>query len=80
MASLSTSRGANMVSADPQQIGTPKDERWATGRNVKKALADHCWEAVEVWTLKRRDANGKVVVVDTHCSRERAEAWVATGR
>jgi hypothetical protein len=81
---IGTNRGPNHVNANPQRIGTPKDARWATGRNVKgdrtRGPYGVTYEIVEVWTLKRRDlVTGKVLVVEDGRSREYAEAWVKEG-
>jgi hypothetical protein len=72
-------RGANMISANPQRIGTPKDARWATGRNVKGEAGGGYYKAVEVWACKTRDESGAVWTVADYCDRAQAEAWVNTG-
>lgn len=75
-----TLRSANCIEANPQHIGTPKDARWATGRNVKRSLPDRRWDAVEVWTLKQRGPDGSVVVVATGRDVTEAERFVKTGK
>jgi hypothetical protein len=70
------SRGANLIEAHPQRLESADGARWACGRNVKRALADHRYDAVEIWTLKER-REGKAVTVDTYRDREAAERWVA---
>ena len=76
--SVSTVRGANMVRANAQRIGSSRDQRWATGRNVKIELSEAgTYGVAEVWTLKERDSRGKVRTVATHMPREDAEAFVA---
>ena len=70
-------RGVNQIVADPQRLESADGKRWATGRNVKRALPDHCFDGVEVWTLKYRDEDTKkVVVFDSLRDRTTAQAWV----
>lgn len=76
---VATLRGANMFIANAKSLGSPKDARWATGRTVKGEAPGGGYRPVEVWTLKRRDADGKVEVVDTLRSEEDAKVWVADG-
>lgn len=70
-------RGANVVVANPQRRESPDGLRRALGRNVKgeSPRGRGYYEAVEVWTLKEK-RDGRWVVVDTHCSREKAEGFV----
>jgi hypothetical protein len=66
----------------PERIGyVSKDlgARWATGRNVKGEDGPGTYKAVEVWALKVRGHNAEVVTIETHCTREQAEAWVWEG-
>ena len=70
-----TRRGPNALLAHPQRLESPDGSRWATGRNVKRSLGDHRFDAVEVWALKER-VNGKAVTVSTHRDKAAAEAWV----
>ncbi len=74
-------RSANVVFADPQKIGTTKDRRWATGRNVKgdSPRGRGYYDIFEVWTLKSRLSNGRILVCDTGATREQAERWVKEG-
>lgn len=79
---FSKHRGGNLVQANPKRLGQPSDvpgARWATGRNVKLPLPHRRWGVVEVWALKERGADGKVVTVAEHRSREAAEAFVKGG-
>lgn len=79
---VSFPRSANSIDANAQRIGTPSTvvgARWATGRYVKRALANHRYDAVEVWTLKMRGADGRIHVVAEHRSRAAAESWVEDG-
>ena len=72
------SRGPNMIVANPQRMASADGTRWATGRSVKgESSIPGCYIPVEVWTLKNRDASGKVVVVDSGVDRATAKAWVA---
>ena len=71
-------RGPNALLAHPQRLESPDGLRWATGRNVKRSLGDHRFDAVEVWALKER-VNGKAVTVETHRDKAAAEAWVNGG-
>lgn len=73
---VTTARGKNQVNANPQRMGAPTDARWATGRNVKLSLPNHRYTVVESWTCKRRDENGKVVVVRQSVTREAAERFM----
>lgn len=75
---LGTLRGANAVEANPQRLQSADGKRWACGRNVKaeSMRGRGYYDVVEVWTLKTRDAAGKVVVVDTHRSEEQAREWL----
>lgn len=68
-------RSPNLIEAHPQRLTSADGTRWALGRNVKRSLADHRYDSVEVWTLKHR-VDGKAVTVDTHRDRAQAEAWV----
>jgi hypothetical protein len=71
-------RAPNMFRADPQRLTSADGTRWATGRTAKGETATRGVKVpVEIWTLKERDEAGRVVVRDTHCSRARAEAWIA---
>ena len=72
-------RSGNAVNPMPVKMGSTKDKRWATGRNVKFSLPDHRYGVVQVWTLKERLEDGTVRVVATHRSLEAAEAWVKFG-
>ena len=72
-----TLRGANMVEAHPQKMGSTSDKRWATGRYVKRSLPDRRWEAVMAWTLKMRMEDGSVRVVAFGRSEEEAAEFVA---
>lgn len=72
----SSPRSANAINANPQRLESEDGTRWATGRNVKRALPGGRYDGVEVWALKDRDENGKARTVATHRSREAAEAWV----
>lgn len=76
---VTTRRGGNLVVTNAQQIGSPRDARWATGRNVKQSLPGRRWQPVEVWTLKRRGADGKVEIVARGRGRVDAEHFVRTG-
>ena len=67
-------RGQNALEAHPQRLESPDGSRWACGRNVKRSLGDHRFDAVEVWALKER-VNGKAVTVQTHRSKEEARTW-----
>lgn len=78
--SYRTLRSANCIAANPVGIGSPKDARWATGRNVKRSLPDRRWDAVQVWTLKQRGPDGSVVVVATGRDVKEAERFVKTGK
>jgi len=70
-------RSQNAIEAHPQRLVSANGSRWATGRNVKRSLGDGRYDAVEVWTLKVR-VDGKAVTVESHVSREAAEAWILT--
>lgn len=74
-----TRRAASIVRADPKKLGTSKDGRWATGRNVKVAMPEGRFDIVEAWTLKERMPDGSVNVVASGVSREDAEAFVGVG-
>ena len=79
---IGRSRGPNNIRALPERIGyVSKDlgARWATGRNVKGEDGPGTYKAVEVWALKVRGHNAEVVTIETHCTREQAEAWVWEG-
>ena len=69
-------RSGNLIEAHPQRLENKKTGRWACGRYVKRSLPDHRYDGVEVWTLKYRDSNGKVVVADTGRDKATAEEWV----
>lgn len=73
------SRGANVIDAAPQRLESTDGSRWATGRNVKRNLPGHRYDAVEVWTLKERDSRGRACIRARHCDRRQAEEWVAGG-
>lgn len=67
-----------MFNANPQRLENADGSRWATGRTVKGETSDpHRKQAVEIWTLKCRNAAGKAIVTDTYCSRLEAEEWIA---
>lgn len=72
-----TLRGANLVEAHPQKMGSTSDKRWATGRYVKCSLPDGRWRGVEAWTLKTRMEDGSVRTVAFGRSKEEAEQFVA---
>lgn len=77
-----TRRGGNLVKAQSRRLGEPSNvvgARWATGRNVKLTLPNRRWGVVEVWTLKQRGEDGKVVTVAHHVGREVAEAFIKGG-
>jgi uncharacterized protein (DUF1800 family) len=77
---VSIRRGANMVNANPQRMGTPSKvpgARWATGRNVKCSVGFGRFDIAESWTLKMRMEDGSVRVVAQHLNRETAAAFVA---
>lgn len=67
-------RGANVIASNPQRMDSKDGSKWACGRNVKRALPDHRYDSVEVWTLKQR-VKGKAAIVNTGCSRDAAELW-----
>lgn len=73
-------RSKNVCVANPQRLdATDGSSRYALGRTVKgEGRTPGTWEPVDVWTLRER-VGGKVVTVDTHRSRQTAEAWVARG-
>lgn len=70
------SRGANVIDANPQRLESKDGTRWACGRNVKVSVGPRRYEAVEVWTLRMRDKNGKAVTIARHVSRMHATDWV----
>lgn len=72
---IPSTRGPNMVEADPQRMESADGSRWACGRNVKVSTGYRTFGIVQVWTTKRRE-NGKVVVVDSGIGRDEAKAWV----
>lgn len=71
-------RGANVIRADgDSQTSADGQRRW-TSRNVKRALANHRYDSVRVYTLKRREA-GRWVVVDTGRGPEDAARFLKGG-
>lgn len=72
---VSSPRGPNNISANPERIESEDGTRWATGRNVKVSTGYRTYGAVRVWALKTRDAAGKAVTVETHRDRDAAMAW-----
>ena len=72
---IGQARGPNLVAANPQRLESADGQRWATGRNVKRHLADRRFDAVEVWTLKQR-VDGKAATIERNADRKRAEEWV----
>lgn len=69
-------RGANMIAANPQRLESADGARWATGRNVKGESRDGTVNPVESWTLKARDAAGKMIIVARQATRAAAELHV----
>lgn len=70
-------RGANMIAAHPQRLESTDGTRWALGRNVKgEGRTPGTYVGVEVWTLRTRDDDGKVVTVASLMSKKSAEEWV----
>jgi hypothetical protein len=75
---VTTTRAQNCVEANPQRLVSTDGKRWACGRNVKaeSVRGRGYYDAVEVWTLKTRDANGKVIAVAAHRTEEQARQWL----
>ena len=71
-------RGHNSITQNGagRRMESADGSRWAISANRKRALPDHRFDSVEVWTLKRRDANGRVETVEINRSEEDAQKWV----
>ena len=61
-----------------QKMASKDGLRWACGRTVKGWLGStqtH-WIPLEVWSLRHRDAQGKVEVVRARVTRGLAKEWI----
>jgi hypothetical protein len=61
---------------DARRMTSTDGSRWATGRNMKRRLADKRFDVVQVWTLKAR-LDGRAVTIVHRCDKLAADAWVS---
>lgn len=71
----SSKRGANSVEAAATKLVSADGSRWACGRYAKAEMPGGRWEPVLVYTLKSRNAEGKVVTHDRARNEAAAIAW-----
>ena len=75
---VSSPRGPNMMVANPQRMESEGGVRWATGRTVKgEGKQPGTYVPVEVWALKQRGPDGRVIVFRTGQSYEAAKRWIS---
>ena len=70
-------RGRNAVERRPERLTSACGLRWALGRTVKRSLGNHRWDAMHVWSLRERLADGGWRETARYATAAEAQAWVA---
>lgn len=70
-------RARNAVERRPERLTSACRLRWALGRWVKRSLANHRWNAMQVWSLRERLADGQWRETARYATAAEAQAWVS---